>query len=540
MKHFLIAFSICTSLFSLAQTNTTEARSEIKKVTVFLSGAQITQEANVNLKAGSNLVKLIDITANLDVNSIQISGNKNITIVSVNHQFNYLAEPKKSKLYNEIKDSLDDVNLKLNIRKSMRMVYTEEKNLLLANKTMGGTQNGVIVEDVMEMAEYFRTHLKEIELKLIDIQIEEQDLAKQQQRLQNQLNQLSGQTHRNTSEILVNISSKTATTAKLQLSYHVHNAGWIPFYDIRSNSLGSNVELNYKANVHQTTGYDWNNVDITLSTGNPSVNNNKPTVYPWILQYYQPNYGYEKKSQFRGHTAPKSAELEEVEVVAYQVPLIDKDESLADYTQVVEAGVNTEFKISVPYSVSTDGTACTIEIQNHELESGYKYYAAPKYNTNAFLVADVTGWDKLNLLPGESNIFYEGTYVGKAYINPNVTEDTLQLSMGADKGIVVERKKVDELCKKQTIGGSKKTTSAFEISVRNTKNKEIEIVVEDQIPLSRQKEIEVTLDSKSGTPEYDAQTRSLKWRLKVAPGETSKVQFTYTVKHPKDKVISNL
>ncbi|MFP5470561.1 MAG: DUF4139 domain-containing protein [Bacteroidia bacterium] len=539
MRNILFAIAICSSLITVAQTNTTEARSEIKKVTVFLSGAQITQEANINLKVGSNLVKLIDITANLDVNSLQISGNKNITIVSVNHQFNYLAEPKKSKRFNEIKDSLDDVNLKLNIRRSMRMVYTEEKNLLLANKTMGGAQNGVIVEDVMEMAEYFRTHLNEIELKLIDIQLEEQELTKQQQRLQQQLNQLSGQTHRNTSEILVNISSKTATTAKLQLSYHVHNAGWIPFYDIRSNALGSAVELNYKANVHQTTGYDWNNVDITLSTGNPSINNNKPNVYPWILQYYQ-EYNYDKKNGYgyapvsRAEKSVAANELEEVNIN------MDSSGSLANFTQVVEAGVNTEFKISVPYSVSTDGTACTIEIQKHDLESGYKYYTAPKYNTNAFLVADVTGWDKLNLLPGESNIFYEGTYVGKAYINPNVTEDTLQLSLGADKGIVVERKKVDGLCKKQTIGGSKKTTSAFEISVRNTKNKEVEMVIEDQVPLSRQKDIEVTLDEKSGNPEYNAQTGSLKWKVKIAPGETVKVQFTYTVKHPKDKVISNL
>jgi hypothetical protein len=181
---------IATNVFT--QQKEVVVSSEIKKVTVFLNGAYETREANVNLSAGSNLVKLTDITANLDVNSIQISGNKNFTIVSVNHQYNYLAEPKKSKRFKEVKDSLDDVTLKLNIRRSMRMVYTEEKNLLLANKSMGGAQKGVVVEEVMEMAEYFRKHLKDIELKLIDIQLEEQEFAKEQQKLQNQLNQLSG------------------------------------------------------------------------------------------------------------------------------------------------------------------------------------------------------------------------------------------------------------------------------------------------------------------------------------------------------------
>jgi uncharacterized protein (TIGR02231 family) len=529
---------IATNVF--AQQKEVSVSSEIKKVTVFLNGAYETREANVNLSAGSNLIKLTDITANLDVNSIQISGNKNFTIVSVNHQYNYLAEPKKSKRFKEVKDSLDDVTLKLNIRRSMRMVYTEEKNLLLANKSMGGAQKGVVVEDVMEMAEYFRKHLKDIELKLIDIQLEEQELAKEQQKLQNQLNQLSGQTHRNTSEIAVNITSKTTTSAKLQITYHVYNAGWIPFYDIRSNSLGAAVELNYKAHVRQNTGYDWNNVDITLSTGNPSINNNKPTVHPWILQYYQQTHYRNTQGKNLESFEVKQDRKKSDAPATYDAEVYTESTTLADFSQVVEAGVNTEFKISVPYSVAADGSASTIEIQNHQLQSGYKYYAAPKYSNNAFLLADITGWDNLSLLPGESSIFFEGTYVGKSFIDPNTTEDTLQLSLGVDKAIVVERKKLNEQCKKVTMSSSRKTTTAFEISVRNTKNKEIEMVVEDQIPISRLKEIEVSLDSKTGNPEYNAETGILKWRMKVAPGETVKVQFTYSVKHPKDKVISNL
>jgi uncharacterized protein (TIGR02231 family) len=542
MKKLFSGLALIVLTFNgIGQQKEVAVSSEIKKVTVFLSGAQVTREANVNLKAGSNLIKFTDITANLDVNSLQVVGNKGFTIVSVNHQFNYMAEPQKSKQYKQIKDSLDDVTLKLNMRKSMRMVYTEEKNLLLANKSMGGAQRGVVVEDVMEMAEYFRTHLKEIELKLIDIQLEEKEFVELQQRLQNQLNQLSGQTHRNTSEIVVNISSKTATTAKMQLTYHVYDAGWIPFYDIRSNAIGGPVELNYKAHVRQNTGYDWDNIEISLSTGNPTINNDKPTVYPWILQYYDAST---RGAYYKAPSAP-AAQLSEIQITSQDKKRKSDDSevesaSLADFSQVVESGVNTEFKISVPYSVATGSSPSTIEIKNHNLDAGYKYYAAPKFSNNAFLLADVTGWDNLNLLPGESGIFYEGTYVGKSFINPNVTSDTLQLSLGADKGVVVDRKKLNEQCKKVTMGSSRKTTTAYEISVRNTKSKEVEIVIEDQIPISRIKEIEVSLDNKTGNPEYNAETGMLKWRTKIAPGETVKYQFTYTVKHPKDKVVSNL
>ena len=232
--------------------------------------------------------------------------------------------------------------------------------------------------------------------------------------------------------------------------------------------------------------------------------------------------------------------VEEVEIKGARRAKQDKSISMANFSQVVEAGVNTEFKIKIPYSVSTDGSSSAIEIQKYELDAGYTYYAAPKYNKSAFLMADVTGWGDLNLLPGQSSIFYEGTYVGKSFLDPNITEDTLQLSMGVDKGIVIERNKIAEMCKDVTIGSNKKTTMGFELVVRNTKNKAVEIVVEDQIPISRMKEITVVMDNKTGNPEYDEKTGIMKWRLKLEPGATIKNQFQYTVKHPKDKPLRNL
>ena len=545
MKRFILSV-FALSLISFAQAqNETKVSSEIEEVTVFLNGAQVTREARVNLRPGTNLVKLTELTSNLNPNSIQVSSDKNVTIVSVNHQYNYMEEPKKSRRYNEVKDSLDDVTLKLQLRRSIKQVYLEEKNLLLANKNIGGENTGVNIDDLMEMADYFRSRLKDIETKILDAQIEEREYAQLQQKLQNQLNQLQGQRYKNTSEIVVNISSKITTSATLNVTYHVYNAGWIPMYDIRSNSVEGPVKLTYRANVHQTTGYDWENVKIKLSTGNPATNQSKPNLSPWILRYYNVNtggipasYGYTNGGLL--DLEDDEVALEEVEVRVAGISRKDKkeSESLSNFTDVVEAGVNTEFDIKIPYSVSTDGSASTVEIQQYALDAGYTYYAAPKHNKHGFLMADVTGWGDLSLLPGESSIFYEGTYVGKSYLNPNITEDTLNLSMGIDKGVIVERNKLTEQCKNVTIGSNKKTTMRFEIVVRNTKNKPIDIIIEDQIPISQIKDIEVSLDEKTGNPEYKEEKGFLKWRVKLDAGATVKYQFQYTVKHPKDKAIN--
>ena len=192
----LSILTVFSFAFASAQQKEIKTNSTIEGVTVFLSGAQITRESRVSLRPGTNLIKLTDLTNNLDPNSIQVSGDKKVTIVSVNHSFNYLEEPKKSKRYREVKDSLDDVNLKLQLRRSIKQVYIEEKSLLLANKKIGGDQSGVDIEDLMEMADFYRTRLKDIEVKLLDAQIEERELTQLSQKLNNQLNQLNGQRHK--------------------------------------------------------------------------------------------------------------------------------------------------------------------------------------------------------------------------------------------------------------------------------------------------------------------------------------------------------
>jgi uncharacterized protein (TIGR02231 family) len=167
----------------------------------------------------------------------------------------------------------------------------------------------------------------------------------------------------------------------------------------------------------------------------------------------------------------------------------------------------------------------------------YKYYAAPKLDRDAFLLAKITGWDKLNLIDGDANIFYEGTYVGKSFINTRNITDTLSVSLGRDKNVLVTRLKLTELCEKKTLGTQKKETLVFEINVRNKKKQDIEIEIDDQIPLSVIKEIEVDLTESTGAS-YDPVTGKLSWRLKLQPGDTKKLKFGFTVKYPKDKVIT--
>ncbi|MGB4843838.1 MAG: DUF4139 domain-containing protein, partial [Ferruginibacter sp.] len=160
----------------------------------------------------------------------------------------------------------------------------------------------------------------------------------------------------------------------------------------------------------------------------------------------------------------------------------------------------------------------------------------PKLDQDVFLTAKITDWNDLNLLEGESNLFFEGTFLGKAMINPKTSGDTLNISLGRDKNISVKRTSVKEYSKKQFLGSNKIDYRTFEISIRNNKKQAINLVVEDQFPVSTMKEVEVDkIENKEA--ELDSETGKLKWTIQLAPGKEKKVDFKYAVKYPKNNSI---
>ena len=237
----------------------------------------------------------------------------------------------------------------------------------------------------------------------------------------------------------------------------------------------------------------------------------------------------------------RSYEIEEAEDEAMPMAgLADNDDRSARLDVRVSQGtVNTEFKIETPYTIASDGQYNAVEIQTHALPAEYEYYTAPKFEKAAFLLGKVTNWNELNLLSGKANIYYDGTFIGSSNIDADITKDTMELSLGRDPSVAVERKKIKDFCKNSVIGGSKKTTLGLEVTVRNGKSVPISIVVQDQIPISNTKEIEVTALETSGA-KHNTETGLLEWVLELGPGESKSLIFKYQVKYPKSKTISNL
>ncbi|MDR1502664.1 MAG: mucoidy inhibitor MuiA family protein [Prevotella sp.] len=203
-------------------------------------------------------------------------------------------------------------------------------------------------------------------------------------------------------------------------------------------------------------------------------------------------------------------------------------------TAQVENQTAVEFEIKIPYTVKSDNKNTIVEVDRYELPADYEYFAIPKINKDAFLLANITDWEKYNLLEGEANIFFENTYIGKTILDTRYVSDTLSISLGRDKNILVSRDKVKDFNTKKFLGSKKEDTRAWKISVRNNKSQTIKFVILDQIPVSTATEIEVNAENLSGA-DLNTDTGEVKWKMELNPSAKKELELKYKVKYPKDR-----
>ena len=196
--------------------------------------------------------------------------------------------------------------------------------------------------------------------------------------------------------------------------------------------------------------------------------------------------------------------------------------------------ITTQYEIQEIATVNNDGKINTMSINEKSIDAYYEYYTAPKLDEAAYLTAKLINWQDLNLIPGETNLFFEGTFLGKSYLDLSTDSDTLSLSLGVDKGITVKRTLLKEFSNKKFLGGNRTDTKQYEIVVRNNKNVPVNVIVEDQFPISTLKEIEVD-DLKYDGAKLNEETKIVTWTNSIDPKQVKKMELKYSVKYPKEK-----
>jgi len=617
-------FVLCL-LFShtyASELNEKEVKTQVKAATVFIEGAQLTREKSVELIPGISILKFVNLSPFIDAKSVQLKAIGDVTVLSVNHQQNFINKLDKPKEIKAIESKLKDLNKQLRLEETYLSIISEELSLLKENCVISGKNSQVSLTNLKAASDFYSTKLTALKLKKIERENTQTELRKKRSELENQLRTLSSKKIYANGEIVVRVKAESKTRPKFELSYFVGNAGWFPSYDIRAKNINEPLELIYKANLRQDTKVAWNNVKLKFSSSNPKTSGVAPELKTYFLDYnsHPPVYNRSINSvsgrvvsaddglalpgvsvivhgstigtatdingrysitlpansnhltySFVGMKAQTLAVNSSVMDVTLESELLGMDEvivtgygsskrslralqgrvagvsvkkkeraksrsksSLAIPFQTKGKQTNVEFEIKTPYTVKSDNKNYSVDMAVYELPASYQYFCIPKINEDAFLMANVNNWEKYQLLEGEANIFFEGTFVGKTLLDIQNASDTLQISMGSDKNVSVKREKLKDFTTRQFIGSKKEEARAWKTMIKNNKNQAIDMIVLDQVPVSQLEEIEVEIQKMNGA-KLNKDKGEIKWEFSLEPTKKKELELRYSVKYPKSR-----
>ena len=623
MKTMKSALWICLYLCATTLMGQTKVKTTAEKVTLFINGAQVTRTKQVDIPAGTSTLIFTGISPYMDAQSIQVSAKGKLTITAVNQQYNYTDSASVSQKQQNLQEELKKTEKQEKQQKAELGLINAEYDMLKTNCSVNNKNAAASLITIKEVNQYYSAQLKALKSKELTINEKIEELIRKQEQLNAEIAQLSGKSLTPMNEIAVNVNAPTACKATFTLSYYLKNAGWFPSYDIRSGSLSEPISIVYKANIFQNTKEDWKNVELSLSSSNPTTGNVAPKLATYWLDYglaaplYELNQngnsvsgtvldnnrepiigasvtipgstvgtitdidgkysitipngknrlqfafvGFQTQTRdIRGNIMnvvlqEDTQMLDEVVVVGYgkasasshkpstksvkkaaAMKEIEEEASMALDVEQTQGQMGYEFAIKLPYTIPSDNKPVVAEIGHYQIPAAYTYQSTPKIDKDAFLMAQVTDWEKLHLLEGEANVYFENTFIGKSIMNVSQQSDTLSFSLGRDKRIMIERTKENEYTSRKLIGSNQTQSIAWKLSVRNTRPEPVTLTLYDQLPVSRNSNIIVTAEEISGGT-LDEAKGIVTWQIKLQPGEQREWPLRYKVKYPKGRSLT--
>lgn len=510
---------------------------DLTHATVFLRGAELFSSKTLMLPAGEHELLLTNVAGRIDPQSLSIAVDNGVKVLSSGVRENYLQEEALSPQAQRVRDELEKTRSEREGMQIQLNVIEEQLNVLQANRQLAQKDGQVTAAQVATMLDLVSSRMSAALQRRARITPETAKLDERIKRLEQQLAEEKGKGLQPGGQVLVRLYAPKATTAQVRMSYVVEDAGWVPAYDLDVAEIGKPVSVTYKADIFQNTGIDWNRVNLTLSTSNPSRGAQAPVLRPRYLTTAD-NSGVRGRMQLdrvmEGSAASPSMTV--AQAPAERV----RGNTLEGYVTTNAQGIDTRYQIAIPYTVPSDGKGHMVLIENSQVPATYQYVVMPALDREAFLQARLGGWQNLNLLPGKTNVYFQNSFVGQGAITLSDIKDGLDLSLGRDKRIIVNRvRDQNDRSSSGVFGGNQQRTFAYTIHVRNTLTKPITLIVKEQLPVSQDSRITLAGLNLAGG-EHNDKTGELAWPLELQSGGKHDLTYSYIVRYPKDMTVYGL
>ncbi len=515
------------------------AASAIDAVTVYPDGASVTRVITLDLAAGDTTLVAKDFPLALDPSSLRVEGvaEAKLTIGAIDAKPPRATPPVNQseidKRIEALKDERDNLQGAITAAEARRK-FAER----FAETSPAGIGEKGEARPIAEWRAAFAAVAEEVasaDTAIRDAERKQRDIDREIARLE------SDRAIKPPSklEVRIDLASPAATKATLRVTYAVRNAHWTPLYDVRLDTGAKDrkpaLELVRRAEITQSTGEDWSNVALGVSTVRIARGGSAPDLNSLVVQYPQPP---QAPRGLAGAVSDsnKLRSMAPAPMAAAEAPPPRAEEQQA----TAEIGAfQATFRIPGRVSVGASEGTKSLRISTATIAPDLVIRSAPVADPTAFLEASFVQSEDAPLLPGRVAIYRDGAFVGRGKMAAAGKDETVRLGFGADDKVKIER---SVLKRNEGSAGlivtSKTDERSFKTSVRNGHDFPIKVAIEDQLPVSENEDIVVEM-LPSTTPPTTTNLRDkrgvLEWALEAKPGEVKDVMFAWRVRWPKDK-----
>jgi len=484
-----------------AQSNVIEHVANISSVMVYNSSAEIHYEKMVSVPKGKSTIVFTDLTPFLVDNTLNVTiENENIDIINVSEKINHIrARKANNSKISSLKDSLKRLRSEAGLLGCKVDALNKEKELLFKNEAIGGVSQGVAVDEIEKAADFFSKRYYNLNTKLFYLAGTELSLNRRISRFSNQISSLGTNTTKPGSEIEITITSSAKQNANIKFQFLTSKGGWAPMYDCKYQGPDKPIKFVFRANVYNASGTPWKNVKVQLSTASPMQGFSAPSIN---------DKGGRSVAESNGKVKFKTIQV---------------------------ANAIATYKIKHKQTIPSDSKPYLMDVEAYEMKASFHYLVIPKLDPFGFLMAKVPDWNRYNLIPGTTNVYNQGSYMGKTFLNTYSDNDTLNIYLGKDGKIQASKKEIIKNNKNNIIGNYYVEKSEIKITIDNKSNSSLPVEILDQVPVfSAKSSTKFNLQNISDAI-HNEKDGLLTWKFTLAANTNRVIEYNFEIKSPKDE-----
>lgn len=526
----------------------------VVSATVYPDRARVVARGRCDLPEGSHRIIIGDLPLALDPDSVRATGSGTARVrlrgVDVVRR-HYADAPSKAVLALEKQiATLEEQHQALKDKQDVGHGSIDHLNGLRAATTeyaWGLARGRNTAENQAALMRFFEEEDGRLRGQLRELAAGERDLLNEIDKLKRELNELRSALPRQRFEAQMEIQAQSPGTFEPEISYVISGSGWQPLYDIQlvdggaGNGGEATVVFNSLANIHQNSGQAWSQVELSVSTARPALNQVVPELKPWYIDIprTQPRPLRGSAKMAMEQTYAESAALESMPMMAVMadaVPIVAE----IDVAEIAESGTTVSYRVSGGNDIPGDGSSHKTALGRHEFTPQLDYLAIPRHTNAVYRRAKIMNSTAAPILPGSANLYVGDEYIGRNHLKYTPPAAELELVLGVEERIAVKRELVRREVDKRLLRDTRQVLFSYEIDVENLLNTSVKLTIRDQYPVSRHEQIKVRLDQVTPQPGEQSDLHILEWQMMLNTGQKEKIRFAYQIEYPRDLQIAGL